>query len=49
MFVNPNDELFVKSIDDIIINSKTDTKIKNALSNLDREAKLRGITPSNDP
>ena len=44
MFVDPNDELFVKSIDDIIINSKNDTKIKNALSNLDREAKLRGIT-----
>ncbi len=44
MFVDLNDELFVKSIDDIIINSN-DAKIKNALSNLDREAKLRGITP----
>lgn len=44
MFVDPNDELFVKSIDDIIINSKNDTKIKKALSNLYREAKLRGIT-----
>ena len=44
MFVDLNDELFVKSIDDIIINSKNDTKIKNALSNLDKEAKLRGIT-----
>lgn len=44
MFVDVNDEMFVKSIDDIIINSKKDTKIKNALSNLDREARLRGIT-----
>ena len=44
MFVDLNDELFVKSIDDIIINPKNDTKIKNALSSLDREAKLRGIT-----
>ncbi len=44
MFVDSNDELFVKSIDDIIINSKNNTKIKNALSNLDREAKLRGIS-----
>jgi hypothetical protein len=44
MFVDPNDELFVSSIDDIIINSKNDAKTKNALSNLDREAKLRGMT-----
>jgi hypothetical protein len=44
MFVDLNDELFVSSIDDIIINSKNDAKIKNALSNLDREAKLRGMT-----
>ena len=44
MFVDLNDELFVKSIDDIIINSKNDTQIENALLNLDREAKLRGIT-----
>ena len=44
MFVDLNDELFVKSIDDIIINSKNDAKIKYALSNLDREAKLMGIT-----
>lgn len=44
MFVDLNDELFVKSIDDIIIDSKNDAKIKNALSNLDREARLRGIT-----
>ena len=44
MFVDVNDELFVKSIDDIIINSKNNIKIKNAISNLDREAKLRGIT-----
>ena len=44
MFVDLNDEMFVKSIDDIITDSKNDTKIKNALSNLDREAKLRGIT-----
>jgi hypothetical protein len=44
MFVDVNDEIFVKSIDDIIINSKNDIKIKNALSNLDKEAKLRGIT-----
>lgn len=44
MFVDVNDEMFVKSINDIIINSKNDTKIKNALSNLDKEAKLRGIT-----
>jgi hypothetical protein len=44
MFVDVNDEMFVKSIDDIIINSKNDIKIKNALSNLDKEAKLRGIT-----
>ena len=39
MFVDSNDELFVKSIDDIIINSKNDTKIKNALSSLGRESK----------
>ena len=44
MFVDLNDEMFVKSIDDIITDAKNDTKIKNALSNLDREAKLRGIT-----
>jgi hypothetical protein len=44
MFVDLNDELFVSSIDDIIINSKNDAKTKNALSNLDREAKLRGMT-----
>ena len=44
MFVDLNDELFVKSIDDIIIDSKNDAKIKNALSNLDREAKLGRIT-----
>ncbi len=44
MFVDLNDELFVKSIDDIIINSKKDAKMKKALSNLDREAKLRGMT-----
>ena len=44
MFVNMNDELFVKSIDEIIINSKNDIKIKNAISNLDKEAKLRGIS-----
>jgi hypothetical protein len=49
MFVDVNDEMFVKSIDDIIINSKNDIKIKNALSNLDKEAKLRGITLPNDP
>ena len=42
MFVDVNDEMFVKSID-IIINSKKDTKIKSALSNLDKEARLRGI------
>ena len=44
MFVDSNDELFVKSINDIIKRSKNDARIKNALSNLDREAKLRGIT-----
>ena len=44
MFVDLNDELFVKSIDDIIINSKNNIKIKNAISNLDKEAKLRGIS-----
>ena len=44
MFVDSNDELFVKSIDDIIINSKNNIKIKNAISNLDKEAKLRGIS-----
>ena len=44
MFVDLNDELFVRSIDEIIIDSKNDAKIKNALLNLDREAKLRGIT-----
>lgn len=44
MFVDFNDELFVKSIDDIIINSKNDPRIRSALSNLEREAKLRGIT-----
>ena len=44
MFVDLNDELFVKSIDDIIINSKNDAKIKNALSNLDMEAELKAVT-----
>ncbi len=44
MFVDVNDELFTKSIDDIIINSRNNTKIKNALSNLDKEAKLKGMT-----
>jgi hypothetical protein len=44
MFVDVNDELFVKSIDDIIINSKNNIKIKNAILNLDKEAKLRGIS-----
>jgi hypothetical protein len=44
MFVDLNDESFVSSIDEIIINTKNDAKIKNALSNLDREAKLRGMT-----
>lgn len=44
MFVDVNDELFVKSIDDIIINSKKNIKIKNAISNLDKDAKLRGIS-----
>jgi hypothetical protein len=44
MFTDSYDPLFVKTIDDIIINSTNDVKIKIALYILDKQSKQKGAT-----
>src|SRR5215212_5612810 len=44
MFIDVNDCTFVEAIDYIILNSVDDIKMKNALSYLDTQGKLKGVT-----
>jgi hypothetical protein len=44
MFIDVNDCTFVETIDYIILNSVDDIKMKNALSYLDAQGKLKGVT-----
>jgi hypothetical protein len=44
MFKDANDYMFTKSIDDIILDSNEDMKMKNAISVIDRKSKQKGVT-----
>ncbi|MER5176606.1 MAG: hypothetical protein ABJB76_05220 [Candidatus Nitrosocosmicus sp.] len=44
MFTDAHDYVFVKSIDNIIIDSNNDIKMKNAISFIDSKSKQKGVT-----
>ena len=44
MFKDSNYYMFTKSIDEIIMDSNKDMKIKNAISVIDNKSKQKGVT-----
>ncbi len=44
MFKDSNDYMFTKSIDEIVMDSNKDMKIKNAISVIDNKSKQKGVT-----
>ena len=44
VFTGSNDDVFVKAIDELVLSSPNDSKLKNAIKYIEKESQLRGQT-----